>query len=134
MAESLQALLLDTDDLHRNVARERVLLEVIQYCPAEHVRKKNIQHDSKRPELMGKRAYVGSLRGDHALQSLLAYHAEQYLSKVRVVFDDQHYGVPRSHTFAVIGYWLRLDCLMHDQRRRAKRGLRGKSLARPVIL
>ena len=53
--EAVLALLLDGDDLHRDVARRRVLLELAQHRPAEHVGQEDVERDRGRHVLARER-------------------------------------------------------------------------------
>ena len=72
MAETLQTFFFDADDLHRNMARCGILLELIQNRPAQHVRQEYVEHDSERPELVRQRSHVRTVRRDHAFQAFQA--------------------------------------------------------------
>ena len=41
--EALQALLLDADDLYRDMPRRGILFQMVQHGPAEHIRQENIE-------------------------------------------------------------------------------------------
>ena len=55
MREPVLALFLQRDDLHRDVARGRVELELVEHRPAEHVGQEDIERDRGRAELPGQR-------------------------------------------------------------------------------
>ena len=60
--EAVLALFFQGDDLHRDVARGRVELELIEHRPAEHVGQENIERDGGGTELPGER------KADRALE------------------------------------------------------------------
>ena len=45
--EAVLALLVDGDDLHRDMTRGRVELEIVQHRPAEHVGQEDIERDGR---------------------------------------------------------------------------------------
>ena len=48
MGQAVLALVFERDDLHRNVPRGRVELEVVEHRPAEHVGQEDVQRDGGR--------------------------------------------------------------------------------------
>ncbi len=48
------AVLVERDDLHRDVPRQRILLELAQHRPAQHVGQEHVERDRGRLELLGK--------------------------------------------------------------------------------
>ena len=53
MREAVLALFVHRDDLHGDVPRGRVELEVVQHSPAEHVGQEDIQRDGLGAKLPG---------------------------------------------------------------------------------
>ena len=53
--QAVLALFFQRDDLHRNVPRGRVELEVVEHRPAEHVGQEDVERDGRRAELPGER-------------------------------------------------------------------------------
>ena len=91
--EAVLALLFQRDDLHRDVPRGRVELELVEHRPAEHVGQEDIERDGGGLELPGEREAHRALGGDDALEALVARQAEQDARIVRVVLDDEQHGV-----------------------------------------
>ena len=51
VGQAVLALFFERDDLHRNVARRRIELELIQHGPAEHVRQEDVERNRRGAEL-----------------------------------------------------------------------------------
>ncbi len=68
-------LLFQGDDLHRDVARGRVELELIEHRPTEHVGKEDVERDRGGPILPGERKAHRAFRRDDALEALVARQA-----------------------------------------------------------
>ena len=54
MREAVLAFFFHGDDLHRNVARGRVELELVEHRPAEHVGQEDIERDGRRGGTAGR--------------------------------------------------------------------------------
>ena len=48
VGEAVLAFFVDRDDLHRDVPRGRVKLEIVQHGPAEHIGQEDVQRDGSR--------------------------------------------------------------------------------------
>ena len=90
------------DDLHRDVARGRVELELVEHRPAEHVGQEDIERDGRGVELPGQGQAQRALGGDDALEALVARQAEQDAGVVRIVLDDEQHGVALLDGVAVV--------------------------------
>ena len=65
--EPVLAVLVQRDDLHRDVSQvRRVLLEVTENRPAQHVGQKDVQRDGRRPVLAREHQRVGAARRGRA--------------------------------------------------------------------
>ncbi len=62
LRQRVLAVLVERDDLHRNVPGQRVLLELAEHRPAQHVRQEHVERDRGRLELLGKIERVGAAR------------------------------------------------------------------------
>ena len=58
--EAVLAVLVQRDDLHRNVAGQRIVLELAQHRPAQHVGQEDVERDRGRLELLGEIERVGA--------------------------------------------------------------------------
>ena len=114
------ALFFHGDDLHRDVARRRVELELVEHRPAEHVGQEDIERDGLGTELPGEGKARRAPGGHDALEALVARQAQEDARVVRIVLDDQQYGVALLDALAVVG-----DVLFAGHRQDADRmGLR----------
>ena len=87
------AVLVERDDLHRDVAGQRVLLELAQHRPAQHVGQEHVERDRGRLELLGELERVGAAHRDQHLEALVAREVHDDAGVVRIVLDDQQDGV-----------------------------------------
>ena len=94
--QAVLALFFQRDDLHRDVARGRVELELVEHRPAEHVGQEDIERDGRRAGTAG--PATGPARPCVAtmpLKPLSRAKPEQDARVVRVVLDDEQHGVAR---------------------------------------
>ena len=89
MRQAVLPLLFQGDDLHRDVTRYGIELELIEHRPAEHVGQEDVERDRRRLVLTGKRKRRRSAGTDDALETLVTRQAEQDARVVHVVLDDQ---------------------------------------------
>ena len=87
--ETVLAILVQGDDLHRDVPRQRVLLELAEHGPAQHVGKEYVERDGGRLVLLGEIERVGSPHRDQDLEALLARKVHHDAGVVRIVLDDE---------------------------------------------
>ena len=103
MGQAVLALFFHGHDLHRDVPRGGVQLELVEHRPAQHVGQEDIQRDGRRVILPRQRQRRRALGGDDALEADVARQPQQDAREVRVVFDDQQRQVAREDGFAVVG-------------------------------
>ena len=60
VGQSVLTVFVQRDDLHRYVARERILLQLAQDGPSKHVGQKHVERDGRRLILLGKLERVGA--------------------------------------------------------------------------
>ena len=96
------ALLFHRDDLHRNVPRRRVELQVVQHRPAQHVGQVDVERDGGGTELPGQRQAGGPARGHEHLEALVARQAQQDAGLMRIVLDDQHDEIAVGEILAIV--------------------------------
>ena len=87
------AVFVERDDLHRNVPRQRIVLELAQHGPAEHVGQEDVERHGGRLELLGEIQRFRAARRDQHLEALVAGEIDQHARIMRVVLDDQENGV-----------------------------------------
>ena len=88
-AKPVLAILVERDDLHRNVPGQRVLLELAQHGPAQHVGQEHVERHRGRLVLLGEIERVGAAHRDQHLEALVARQVDQDARIVRIVLDDQ---------------------------------------------
>ena len=76
--ERMLAVLVQRDDLHRNVSRQRIMLQLTQHRPAEHVRQENIERHRGGLELLGEIEGVGTARRDQDFEALVTREIHQH--------------------------------------------------------
>ena len=118
----------ERDDLHRNVPRQRIVLELAQHGPAQHVRQEHVERNRRRLELLGEFERLGAAAGDQHLEALVAGQIDQHPRIMRIVLDDQEDGISRLEVEAVVRQLLDDPLLRRCglQRRRRREGRRGR--------
>ena len=96
------AILVQRDDLHGDVARGGVLLELAEHGPAEHVGQEDVERDGGRLVLVGQRQRFGAARGDQHLEAVVAREIDQDAGVVRIVLDDQQHHVAGLEIVAIV--------------------------------
>jgi hypothetical protein len=89
-------------DVHGDVARGGVVLELVEHGPAVDPRQRDVERDRVRPVLLGELERGLPVGGDEGLESLVARHAHQHAREVDVVFDDHDDAVPRLDGAAIV--------------------------------
>ena len=125
-AKRVLAVLVERDDLHRDVPGQRVVLELAQHGPAQHVRQEHVERHGGRLELLGQIERLGAAVGNQDLETLVAGEIDQNPRVMRVVLDDQENRIARLEVEAVVGK-LFDDALLRrglqHRRRTVRRGL-----------
>ena len=101
--KTVLALFLDGNNLNRNVPRRRIKLQIVQNCPAEHVRQENIQRDGRWQKLPRQCDCRVAARGRNRFEALVARKADKNARVMRIIFNDQQDAVARLDQIAVIG-------------------------------
>ena len=97
------AVFVERDDLDRNVPGQRIVLELAQHGPAEHVRQEDVERNRGRLELLGEIQRLGAARRDQHLEALVAGEIDQHARIMRIVLDDQKDGVAGFEIEPVVG-------------------------------
>ena len=113
--EPVLALLLDRADLHRDVARRRVLLQLREHRPAEHVGQEDVERHRGRLVLARERERFGAAHRDEPLEAVVAREREQRARVVRIVLRDEQHGVARLEVLAVVRDLLDARRRQHDR-------------------
>ena len=113
--ETVLPLLFHREDLHRNVTRLRIALELVQDRPAEHVGQEHIERHGSRLVLTREREGIGAVLGDDALEAAVAREVEQHTRVMRIVLDDEQHQIARLQSLAIVGHLLRPRRRQHDR-------------------
>ena len=105
--QGVLAIFVKRDDLNRNMPGQRVLLELAQHRPAQHVRQEHIERNRARLELLGKFERVGAARGHQDLEPLVAGEIHDDARVMRIVLDNEKDGIARLDLKPVV--WDLLD-------------------------
>src|SRR4051812_76915 len=124
--QTMLAVLIEADDLHRDMAGQRILLQMAQNRPAEHIGKKDVERHGCRLILPRELDRFISRRCNDGLEAAVACKIEEDAGVVRIVLDDEQYAVAGYDFAALIGNGL--DHLEREARRRSN-GRRGPRLA-----
>ena len=106
------AILVERDDLHRNMPGQRVLLELAQHVPAQHVGQEHVERDRGRLILLGEIERIVAAHRQQRLEALVAGQIDQDAGVMRIVLDDEQDGVAGLDVHAVVGD--RLDGALGD--------------------
>ena len=90
------------DDLHGDMPRRRILLELTQHRPTQHVGQEDVQRDGSGLILARQRQRIGAAHGDQYLHSVVMHQINQNARIVRIVFHDQQHGVVWFQAVAVV--------------------------------
>ena len=86
--QAVLAVLVERDDLHRDVPRERVLLELAEHVPPQHVGQEDVERDRGRLILLGEIEASRRASRQH-LEALVAGEVDHDPGIVRIVLHDQ---------------------------------------------
>ncbi len=87
--QSVLLVFVERDDLNRNVPRQRVVLQLAEHGPAEHIGQEHIERNRDGLELFGKLEGFRTARRDQNLKSLVARQIDQNPRIMRIVLDNQ---------------------------------------------
>ena len=88
--------------LHRDVPRGRVLLQMAEHGPAQHIGQEHVQRYGRRVVLAGQGERLRAAHGHEDLEPLVAGQITHDAGIVRIVFDDQQDGVVGLQVVAVV--------------------------------
>ena len=121
------AVLVERDDLHRDMPGQRVLLELAEHVPAQHVGQEHVERHRGRLILLGEIERVVAAHRQQRLEALVAREIDQDARIVRIVLDDQQDGVARLDLHAGRPGSARRRARRHDAARQA--GVAGAAAA-----
>ncbi len=87
--KAVLAILVERDHLHGNVPRQRILLQLAEHAPAEHVGQEDVERHGIGIELRRQRQRLGAALRDQHLEAVVVRQVHDDARVVRVVLDDQ---------------------------------------------
>ena len=121
--QAVLAVFVERDDLNRDMPGERVLLELAQHGPAQHVGQEYVERDRGRLILLGEVERIVAAHRQQRLEALVARQIDQDAGIVRIVLDNEENGVAGLDVQPVVGD--RLDSAFRtdvEARMRRRRG------------
>ena len=100
--QTVMAILVQGDDLHRNVPGAGILFELAQYRPAKHVGQENIERYGGRMVRARQRQRVRTAMREQYLESFVLRQIDHDARIVRIVLDDQNHAVAWREVVPVI--------------------------------
>ena len=91
--ETVLAVLVERDDLYRDMPGERILLELAEHVPAQHVGQEHVERHRGRLILLGEIERIVAAHRQQRLEALVARQIDQDARVMRIVLDDQQDGV-----------------------------------------
>ena len=101
--QAMLAIFVERDDLHRNMPGERVLLELAEHVPAQHVGQEHVERYRGRLILLGEIERIVAAHRQQCLEALVAREIDQDAGVMRIVLDDQQDGVAGLDVHPVVG-------------------------------
>ena len=86
-------ILVERDDLHRDMPGERILLELAEHVPAQHVGQEHVERHRGRLILLGEIERIVAAHRQQHLEALVAGEVDQDARIVRIVLDDEQDGI-----------------------------------------
>ena len=83
---------------------QRILLQLAQHSPSEHVGQEDIQRDCRWTELTGQRQRIAAARRQQHLEAPLARRVDQHARVVGIVFDNQQRRVANVDVVPIVGH------------------------------
>ena len=85
----MMPVLVQSQHLDRDVPGRRVLFQMVEHCPSQHVRQEHVERDGGGMELARQRQRLRAAHRHQNLESLVVRQVAQNAGIVRIVFDDQ---------------------------------------------
>ena len=102
MQQPVQPPFFNREHLHRDVTHRRILLEIVEDGPAQHIGQEDVQRDGGRPILSCHRQRHLPTVGDDAFESLGAHQFEEEARVMRVILDDEQHLVAFVNVLAIV--------------------------------
>src|SRR6516225_1569745 len=112
-------ILIQGNDLDRDVPRQWIVLELAQHSPAKHVRQEYVERDCGRLILLGEFERFGTACRNQHLESLVTREVNEHARIMRIVLDDQKNGIARFEAEPVVGQLLD-DALLNRSLQRGR--------------
>ena len=112
--------LIQRQHLHRNVPGGRILFQMIEDGPAQHVGQEHIQRNRRGMELARQGERFRAAQRDQHFESFIPRQIAKHTRIVRIVFHDQQHRVVWLQVVAVVGNLLD-RAFRHDDIRQLKR-------------
>ena len=96
--QPMLTILVERDDLHRDMPGQRILFELAQHAPAQHVGQEYIERHRRGLILLRQFDRISAARGKQHLEPRIAGEVHHDPRIMRIVFDDQQNCVAR-HDF-----------------------------------
>ena len=93
--QAVLTILIDSDDLHRDMARLRVLLELAQHRPTQHVRQKHVERHRRGTILVRQVERIFAARRDQHFETLVMGKIHHDACIMRIVFHDEQHCIAR---------------------------------------
>ena len=101
--QAVLTVLVERDDLHRNMPRQRILLELAEHVPAQHVGQEHVERNRRRLILFGEIERIVAAHRQQGLEALVAREVDQDARVVRIILDDEEDGVTGLDIHPVVG-------------------------------
>ena len=98
----MMAVLVQGKHLHWNVPSRRILLQVVEHRPAQHVGQEDVQRNRGGMELAGQGESFRAAQGYKNFESLVARQITEHAGVVRIVFDDQQNSIVGLQIVAIV--------------------------------
>lgn len=100
--QPMLTILVEADDLDRNMPRLRILLELAQHRPAEHVGQEDVERDRRRPVVLRECERIAAAHRHQNLESIVAGEIHQDAGVMRIVLDDEQHRVAGRYLMAIV--------------------------------
>jgi len=96
------AVLVSRNDMYRDVARGRVVLQAVENRPSGHIGQVDIEGDRPGLKFTGQRERDAAPQGDQCLEVMLVRKVEEDPGERKVVLDDQEDLIRGSNQVAIV--------------------------------
>ena len=93
--------------LHGNMPSKRILLELAKHGPAKHIRQRDIERYGGWQILLSEIERICAAHRDDPLEPAVASQAQKDPRIMRIIFDDEQYGIAGLDLRAIVGNLLK---------------------------